>query len=272
MLKLCPLAEEFTESCIILTLFAHCRKKKMELEVVKAELVLLTHLSFKQIQMYEKYPKGQSRGRHWKHLKQILQVENHQNYPPDEPNCKPPASTNGGNNIMHAPNGDVGADGMISVIAHELAEVSSNPLVNAWYAGDDPTTPTEIANLCVCVYGSGGGGGYVGKVFTDSWGNGYNVNGVKGRRFLVQWRLLTRSTAKFSSLNVSCSADVNIESPPSMHPCKRICDITGYEAPYYDPRTNLRYANADVFKLVRSLPKEYVQSYLALRNAAVVLK
>lgn len=24
-------------------------------------------------------------------------------------------------------------------------------------------------------------------------------------------------------------ADVNIESPPSMHPCKRICDITGFE-------------------------------------------
>lgn len=23
--------------------------------------------------------------------------------------------------------------------------------------------------------------------------------------------------------------DVNIESPPSMHPPKRICDITGYE-------------------------------------------
>ncbi|KAK4564327.1 hypothetical protein RGQ29_006409 [Quercus rubra] len=100
---------------------------------------------------------------------------------------KPPPSSNGGNNIMHAPNGDVGTDGMISVIAHELAEVSSNPLVNAWYAGDDPTAPTEIADLCVGVYGSGGGGGYVGKVFTDSWGNGYNVNGVKGRRFLVQW-------------------------------------------------------------------------------------
>jgi len=44
------------------------------------------------------------------------------------------------------------------------------------------------------------------------------------------------------------------------------------QAPYYDPRTNLRYANADVFKLVRSLPNEYVQRYLALRNAAVVLK
>ncbi|KAK9152448.1 hypothetical protein Syun_010757 [Stephania yunnanensis] len=90
-------------------------------------------------------------------------------------------------NLMEAPNGDVGADGMISVIAHELAEVSSNPLVNAWYAGDDPTAPTEIADLCVGFYGSGGGGGFPGKVYKDSWGKGYNVNGIKGRRFLVQW-------------------------------------------------------------------------------------
>ncbi|CAK9140164.1 unnamed protein product [Ilex paraguariensis] len=100
---------------------------------------------------------------------------------------KPPPSSNGANNIMSAPNGDAGTDGMISVIAHELAEVSSNPLVNAWYAGDNPTAPTEIADLCVGVYGSGGGGGFVGAVYKDSWGNGYNVNGVKGRRFLVQW-------------------------------------------------------------------------------------
>ncbi|BFG28404.1 hypothetical protein CerSpe_146780 [Prunus speciosa] len=100
---------------------------------------------------------------------------------------KPPPSTNGGNNIMRAPNGDAGADGMISVIAHELAEVSSNPLVNAWYAGDDPTAPTEIADLCMGVYGSGGGGGYVGVVSKDKWGNGFNVNGAKGRKFLVQW-------------------------------------------------------------------------------------
>ncbi|KAJ7969300.1 Protein EXORDIUM-like [Quillaja saponaria] len=100
---------------------------------------------------------------------------------------KPPPSTNGGNNILRAPNGDVGAEGMVSVIAHELAEVSSNPLVNAWYAGDDPTAPTEIADLCMGVYGTGGGGGYPGKVNRDSWGNGYNVNGVKGRKFLVQW-------------------------------------------------------------------------------------
>ncbi|XP_021724752.1 chromatin-remodeling complex subunit ies6-like [Chenopodium quinoa] len=124
----------------------------MEKEVLEAELVLPTHLSFKKVQMYEKYPKGQSRGRHWKHLKQILQAENYQNYPLDEPNY------------------------------------------------------------------------------------------------------------------------MNVEAPPSMHPPKRICDITGYEALYYDPRTKLRYANAEVLKLVRSLPNDYVQQYLALRNAAVILK
>ncbi|XP_028801336.1 chromatin-remodeling complex subunit ies6-like [Neltuma alba] len=124
----------------------------MEPEVVEAEIVLPTYLSFKRVQMYEKYPKGQSRGRHWKHLKQIIQSENYSNYPPDEPTY------------------------------------------------------------------------------------------------------------------------ISIESPPSMHPCKRICDITGFEAPYYDPRTKLRYANAEVFRTVRSLPSEYVQKYLALRNAAVVLK
>lgn len=93
----------------------------------------------------------------------------------------------GASEIMGAPNGDPGTDGMISVIAHELAEVSSNPLINGWYAGDDPISPTEIADLCLGLYGSGGGGGYMGVVKRDSWGNGYNLNGVKGRKYLVQW-------------------------------------------------------------------------------------
>ncbi|PNY15627.1 hypothetical protein L195_g012327 [Trifolium pratense] len=43
-------------------------------------------------------------------------------------------------------------------------------------------------------------------------------------------------------------------------------------APYYDPKTNLRYANTDVFKMIRALPNDNVQRYLSLRNAAVVLK
>ncbi|CAH9121950.1 unnamed protein product [Cuscuta epithymum] len=57
----------------------------MEPEVMEAELVLPTRMKFKRIQMADKYPKGQARGRHWKHLKQIIQAENYQNYPPNEP-------------------------------------------------------------------------------------------------------------------------------------------------------------------------------------------
>eukprot|EP00252_Welwitschia_mirabilis_P027885 TRINITY_DN976_c0_g1_i1.p1 TRINITY_DN976_c0_g1~~TRINITY_DN976_c0_g1_i1.p1 ORF type:complete len:336 (+),score=24.70 TRINITY_DN976_c0_g1_i1:623-1630(+) len=92
------------------------------------------------------------------------------------------------------PNGDVGVDGMISVIGHELAELSSNPLINAWYAGEDPTAPTEIADLCEGVYGTGAGGGYTGQVLTDKFGSSYNVNGMR-RRFLVQWIWSTSKNA-----------------------------------------------------------------------------
>ncbi|KAJ6836841.1 putative protein EXORDIUM-like 3 [Iris pallida] len=86
------------------------------------------------------------------------------------------------------PNGDVGVDGMVSVIGHELAEVASNPLINAWYAGGDPCFPQEIADLCEGIYGTGGGGSYTGQMLVDERsGAAYNVNGVGGRKFLVQW-------------------------------------------------------------------------------------
>lgn len=88
---------------------------------------------------------------------------------------------------LKAPNGDIGVDGMISVMGHELAEMSSNPLINAWFAGSDPEAPTEIADLCEGMYGTGAGGGYAGMVSEDRLGASYNVNGVRGRRFLVQW-------------------------------------------------------------------------------------
>ncbi len=65
---------------------------------------------------------------------------------------------------------------------------------------------------------------------------------------------------------------VNIEAPPSVYPPKRYCDLTGYEAPYTDPRTGLRYAAAPLFPVLRTLPAEQVQGFLAARNAHVVLK
>ncbi|KAL0403072.1 UNVERIFIED_CONTAM: protein EXORDIUM-like 3 [Sesamum radiatum] len=87
---------------------------------------------------------------------------------------------------VKSPNGDVGVDGMISVIAHEIAELSTNPLVNAWYAGQDPVFPVEIADLCEGIYGTGGGGSYTGQMLIGKDGATYNMNGIR-RRFLVQW-------------------------------------------------------------------------------------
>ncbi|KAI3778110.1 hypothetical protein L2E82_07142 [Cichorium intybus] len=87
---------------------------------------------------------------------------------------------------MKSPNGNVGIDGMISVIAHELSELASNPLINAWYAGQDPVFPVEIADLCEGIYGTGGGGSYTGQMLNDRDGATYNMHGIR-RRFLVQW-------------------------------------------------------------------------------------
>ncbi|KMZ67933.1 Phosphate-responsive 1 family protein [Zostera marina] len=98
-----------------------------------------------------------------------------------------PAYMTGATKEMEPPNGDAGVDGMISVIGHELAELASNPLMNAWYAGDDPTAPTEIGDLCEGVYGTGGGGGYTGQVSSDEEGRRYNLIGKNGKKFLVQW-------------------------------------------------------------------------------------
>ncbi|KAL3755876.1 hypothetical protein ACJRO7_002862 [Eucalyptus globulus] len=87
---------------------------------------------------------------------------------------------------LKAPNGDAGVDGMVSVIAHEIAELASNPLANAWYAGQDPSFPVEIADLCEGIYGTGGGGSYTGQMLEDGDGTTYNMKGIR-RKFLVQW-------------------------------------------------------------------------------------
>lgn len=64
----------------------------------------------------------------------------------------------------------------------------------------------------------------------------------------------------------------NIESAPSMAPQKRYCDITGLSAPYIDPKTRLRYHNAEVFAMIRSLPQGVGEQFLEARGAHTVLK
>lgn len=66
--------------------------------------------------------------------------------------------------------------------------------------------------------------------------------------------------------------DENIECAPSVLPQKKYCDITGLDAKYTDPKTSLRYHNAEIYQFISTLGVPNVQAYLASRNAAVVLK
>ncbi len=58
----------------------------------------------------------------------------------------PSACTNG----TPPPNGDVGADGMASILAHELEEAVTDPDLNAWY----DTRGAENADKCAWTFGT----------------------------------------------------------------------------------------------------------------------
>lgn len=64
----------------------------------------------------------------------------------------------------------------------------------------------------------------------------------------------------------------NIESAPSLAPQRKYCDVTGLRGNYQDPKTRLRYHNAEVFGLIRNLPQGYAEQYLEARGAHTVLK
>ncbi|PLW09785.1 hypothetical protein PCANC_19445 [Puccinia coronata f. sp. avenae] len=72
--------------------------------------------------------------------------------------------------------------------------------------------------------------------------------------------------------DVNYNTYIIIEAPPSVIPPKKYCDITGLEAPYLDPKTRLRYHNAEVYELIRSFGPGIDQSYLSLRGAHITLR
>ena len=53
-------------------------------------------------------------------------------------------------NVDQSPNGSPGVDGMVSVIAHEIAETVSDPELDAWYASDW----NECADVCAWQFGA----------------------------------------------------------------------------------------------------------------------
>jgi hypothetical protein len=70
------------------------------------------------------------------------------------------------------PNGNAGADGMASIISHELEEAVTDPDLNAWY----DRTGQENADKCAWTFGT---------THTASNGSLYNVT-LGSRNFLIQ--------------------------------------------------------------------------------------
>ncbi len=71
-----------------------------------------------------------------------------------------------------SPNGNAGADGMASIIAHEMEEAISDPDLNAWY----DTRGEENADKCAWTFGTES---------TASNGSKYNVT-LGGTKYLIQ--------------------------------------------------------------------------------------
>jgi len=76
----------------------------------------------------------------------------------------------------------------------------------------------------------------------------------------------------YSKLPTKVATYVNIEAPPSLLPPKKYCDVSGLIAPYTDPKTKLRYSNAEMYRVIRQMTEETINKYLELRKAAIVLK
>ncbi|XP_067950173.1 INO80 complex subunit C-like [Watersipora subatra] len=83
------------------------------------------------------------------------------------------------------------------------------------------------------------------------------------------WKNLKQILAAEKSLQWN-STDVtysSIEAPPSFYPAKKYSDISGLPAKYVDPHSKLRYASAEEYSQIKTLPSDIVAGLLQLRKA-----
>ncbi|GAB4853247.1 Protein EXORDIUM-like 2 [Ancistrocladus abbreviatus] len=84
-----------------------------------------------------------------------------------------------------APNGDVGADGMIINLATLLAGTVTNPYQDGYFQGP-ADAPLEAVSACTGMFGAGAYPGYPGRLLADKvTGASYNAHGFNGRKFLL---------------------------------------------------------------------------------------
>ncbi|KAM0791166.1 hypothetical protein ACM66B_005650 [Microbotryomycetes sp. NB124-2] len=65
---------------------------------------------------------------------------------------------------------------------------------------------------------------------------------------------------------------MTVDAAPSVIPPKKYCDITGLEGKYVDPKSTLRYHNAEVYEVIKTFQPGVSQAYLSLRGQGVVLR
>ena len=80
-----------------------------------------------------------------------------------------------------SPNGNAGVDGMISVIAHELEEATTDPNLNAWF----DSSGAENADKCAWTFGQPAPAGPLAQLGSGAY---YNMT-LNGLNFLVQRNL-----------------------------------------------------------------------------------
>ena len=100
-----------------------------------------------------------------------------------------------------SPNGDPGADAMVSVIAHELEEASTDPDLNAWY----DSSGEENADKCAWTFGA---------TYTASNGSLANMN-LGTRDYLVQQNWLNAQGGTCTLSYVNPSGDFTVSASPS---------------------------------------------------------
>jgi hypothetical protein len=101
----------------------------------------------------------------------------------------------------NSPNGDPGADAMVSVVAHELEETATDPDLNAWYDG----AGAENADKCAWTFGT-----------TYNPGNGSLANMKLGARdFLIQQNWLNAQGGKCVLSYVAATPDFSLSVSPS---------------------------------------------------------
>mmetsp|Transcript_13773 Transcript_13773/g.34689 ORF Transcript_13773/g.34689 Transcript_13773/m.34689 type:complete len:124 (+) Transcript_13773:26-397(+) len=100
----------------------------------------------------------------------------------------------------------------------------------------------------------------------------FKVDGgkAKKRKKLTLKRVVDASG--FDKLPPTEATWSNIESRPTFLPVKKYSDLSGFEAPYTDPKTKLRYSSAQEYQQILEMPQELVQARLVLRGLNVAIR